>query len=501
MKRLDMLCGLMLMVSGFPASSAIDYSEGVFILNEDWYGHQNSTLNYLLPDDKAGEYFHYRVFQQENPGAELGCTSQFGTIFNGKLYIVSKQAKDPGASVAGGRLTIADANTLKLERQLETIAPDGVQADGRGFIGVDEKKGYISTSNGIWILDLDTQEVQGQIEGSANPNQEPGASTNPGGSLYHGQCGSMTMAGGYVFAAHQSAGILVIDPAADRVERTISIARSLMDADVWQPSPEDLEDIAYGDVTLEDCAPGIGSVITDRNGIVWASLAGDINGTGSTFQCLLRIDPSTLAVEAVRIPEEYGAPTTSWYAWTPDTFCASTKTDTLYWVGGSRWFGRTSVFSFDTASSTFRNIIDLEADGEGWSIYGCSMRVHPVTDEIYASLYKGNQNQTYITRRYTSTGERLQDYAMIENYWFPSLPIFPEKGASEVSSTDREDSVLSYKYGKIYTGDEPARVYSTDGKLVLSLPAHSCGMKPALTGGIYVVTDGITTIKVRANSM
>ena len=38
-----------------------DYSDGVFIVNEDWYGHQNSTVNFLRPYDKDGNYWEYRI--------------------------------------------------------------------------------------------------------------------------------------------------------------------------------------------------------------------------------------------------------------------------------------------------------------------------------------------------------------------------------------------------------------------------------------------------------
>lgn len=65
----------------------VDYSDGVFIVNEDWYGHQNSTVNFLT---NQGEWI-YRAFQKENPGRELGCTTQFGTIYGNRFYFVSKQ--------------------------------------------------------------------------------------------------------------------------------------------------------------------------------------------------------------------------------------------------------------------------------------------------------------------------------------------------------------------------------------------------------------------------
>ena len=70
------------------AAGDIDYTHGILMVNEDWYGHQNSTVNHLSPDDPDGEYWHYRVIQAENPGVELGCTNQYGAIWNGRIYLI-----------------------------------------------------------------------------------------------------------------------------------------------------------------------------------------------------------------------------------------------------------------------------------------------------------------------------------------------------------------------------------------------------------------------------
>ena len=71
------------------ANEQVDYTKGTFIVNEDWYGHQNSTVNFLSDDGK----WTLRAFQKENPAHELGCTSQFGTIYGGKFYIVPSRRK------------------------------------------------------------------------------------------------------------------------------------------------------------------------------------------------------------------------------------------------------------------------------------------------------------------------------------------------------------------------------------------------------------------------
>lgn len=395
-------------------------------MNEDWYGHQNSTVNFLMPDNPDGNYWEYRVIQKENPGIELGCTNQFGAIWHDKFYFIAKQAKDPGASVTGGRITVADARTMKVIFQSELIDPSGAQCDGRGFIGVDEHKGYISSSNGVWIFDLDTYAVKGMIPGTDNPNAgDDKPNTDPTGSLYFGQSGSMVMASGKVFLAHQQAGVIVIDPVEDKVVKVIGM-----------------------DMVAEGA--GIGSVIVAKDGSVWASVAKDTKGTGSTLPFLIRIDPISLASEVIPLEDGFFPPSNSWYAWTPDTFCASSVTNTLYWSGGSNsWFSGKYVYKFDILSRKANKIIDLDADGEGWKVYGCSMRLHPVTDELYVSLYRQFSIPTYITRRYDCDGNKLKDYEMISNYWFPSIPVFPQ---SQVDDSGVEEIFNQYvsNFGTIY---------------------------------------------------
>ena len=418
---LNILC--LLSLSAFAET---DYSKGIFIVNEDWYGHQNSTVNFLMPDDPDGNYWEYRVIQKENPGIELGCTNQFGAIWHDKFYFIAKQAKDPGASVTGGRITVADARTMKVIFQSELIDPSGAQCDGRGFIGVDEHKGYISSSNGVWIFDLDTYEVKGMIPGTDNPNVgDDKPNTDPTGSLYFGQSGSMVMASGKVFLAHQQAGVIVIDPVEDKVVKVIGM-----------------------DMVAEGA--GIGSVIVAKDGSVWASVAKDMKGTGSTLPFLIRIDPISLASEVIPLEDGFFPPSNSWYAWTPDTFCASSVTNTLYWSGGSNsWFSGKYVYKFDILSRKATKIIDLDADGEGWKVYGCSMRLHPITDELYVSLYRQFSIPTYITRRYDCDGNKLKDYEMISNYWFPSIPVFPQ---SQVDDSGVEEIFNQYvsNFGTIY---------------------------------------------------
>ncbi len=397
------------------AAQETDYTKGIIWVNEDWYGHQNSTVNYLLPDDPDGDYWHYRIIQSENPGMELGCTNQYGALWHDRLYLIAKQDKDPGASITGGRITVADAKTMKILHQQSMIDPSGAQCDGRGFLGVDEHKGYISTSNGVWIFDLDTYTVTGQVEGSANPNaggDSDTPNTDPTGSLYHGQSGMMVSAAGKVFVAHQQYGVLVVDPTTDKVVETISM-----------------------DIVQEGA--GIGSIVKSKDGFLWLSVAKNLQGTGAFLNYIVRLDPATLQYEVIPTPEGMYPPSNSWYAWTPDAFIASKVQNCLYWKGGpNSWFTGTKIYKFDCDTREQSLFIDLEEEGANWKIYGCAMGVHPTTDELYMALYHEFGTPTYITRRYSPSGEKIRDYEMIMNYWFPSLPLFPTSSdeGSEVTT-------------------------------------------------------------------
>lgn len=465
------------LLSALPRTAAAgenDYSDGIIIINEDWYGHQNSTVNYLLPDDPAGDYWQYRVIQKENPGMELGCTNQYGAIWNGRIYMIAKQEKDPGAQIIGGRISVADARTMKMVKQLQLIDPSGKQCDGRAFVGVSDKKGYVSSSNGMWILNLETLEIEGQVEGSANPNAG-GDNDKPAGdptsSLYYGQTGTMMLASGKVFAVHQQYGMLVVDPQTDRVERILDM--------------EIIDDAIEQDTgTRPRRTSGIGStIVKSKDGNLWYSASKNVQGTGAAVPYLIRLDPVTLEREVIKISGDgMYPPANSWYAWTPDPFCASEVTNTLYWCGGDNsWFANYRIFKYDIDSRKLEKIIDYTSGD--WHLYGCSLGIHPKTDELYASLFHQFSDPTYMTVRYDNKGNVIKEYPMISNYWFPSLFVFPQardnSGIVDMTAEDTEP------YGDLYT---------LGGVLV----AHKVeyGQWPALQRGIYIWKSASSARKV-----
>ena len=461
-RSLSILSILLTATASAVAAQEADYTRGIIWVNEDWYGHQNSTVNYLMPDDPEGNFWKYRIIQAENPGKELGCTNQYGAIWNDRIYLIAKQDKDPGATITGGRITVADAKTMKILHQQSLIDPSGSQCDGRGFIGVDEHKGYISTSNGVWIFDLDSYTVTGQVEGSANPNaggDNDKPNTDPTGSLYHGQSGMMVSAAGKIFVAHQQYGLLIVDPAEDKVVNVISM------------------DI------VQDGA-GIGSVVKSKDGALWISVAKNCQGTGVALNYIVRLDPVTLDYEIIPVKDGFYAPANSWYAWTPDAFVASSVQNCLYWKGGpNRWFTGTKIYKFDCDTREQTLFIDLEEEGANWKLYGCAIGVHPETDELYMALYHEFGTPTYITRRYSPQGEKIRDYEMIMNYWFPSLPLFPEGGSQSGIHNILSDSLSSI-----------GNLYSINGIIVKRNIEY--GDWPDISPGIYIWKSGDTTRKI-----
>lgn len=393
------------------ANEQVDYTKGTFIVNEDWFGHQNSTVNFLSDDGK----WTLRAFQKENPGHELGCTSQFGTIYGDKFYIVSKQEKDPGATVTGSRLAVIDAKTMKVLKEFTRIG----DSDGRSFLGVDEHTGYIGTSNGIFLYDIDKMEIGERITGTENTS----------GSLYSAQIGTMIRVGDRVFAVHQKDGLLVIDA------KTHTLGTTIL-------KPEEHE------------GHGLGSIVLSKDGTIWASPTVELTGTGASLPLIWKVDPTTLTVQQVDIPTTSGIEEipNSWYAWTADGFCASTKENKIYWKGqgtGS-WFTGYKIFCYDIDKNEFYKVFDFGKVEGDWRLYGTGFRIDPVSDDMYCFWYhefldpehelavvetdgRGEKNGT-IKGRYPYD---------ITNYWFPALPVFPDNEAPVIQGEAPKEVVLS----------------------------------------------------------
>ncbi|PIF43363.1 putative secreted protein (Por secretion system target) [Chryseobacterium sp. 52] len=363
-----------------PYVAATSFNNGYFMVNEEWFGHTNGSVNFI---DSNGQV-NYRVYSNANNDHAFGATTQYGTIYGDKFYFISKQAADGGDTqyTPGGRLVVANANTMQKIAGFNNIGG----GDGRSFVGVNENKGYIGASNGVFVFDIANLQVGSAIAGTG------------GGGQYAGQIGNMIRSSKYVFAVKQSAGILVIDPATDTLISTI---------------------------------PGaFHSIVQAKDGSIWAI----------QDQKVVNIHPTTFATTS------YSIPTTkylgSWGAWNAGSFSASSKQNVLYWINSVNSFvSGTQIVKFDVATKTFNEsfaVIPGQTGTYKQIAYGAGLRVNPTTDELilnttesgYGAHYQKNWIHTInITGAITNT-KTLNDY-----YWFPALAVFPDNTLPAVSNT------------------------------------------------------------------
>lgn len=413
---------------GFTTQANAQYTDGVFILNEDWFGHQNSTINFWhVYDDEDPTYIDYRIFQQANYGYSLGCTAQFGTVYGGKLFVISKQDQDfgQGPDTQGARLVVADAKNMHmLYRQANIFSgPDGGSlADGRSFVGVDESTGYIGTSNGIFVLNLNTMMVEQRIAGTENPLITGWVSNDDVlGPLYKNQIGTMLRTQDYVFAIQQDKGVLVINPKTHQIETVIEGCFSSMvqskDGYVWVGKNSNME----------------------NNGKYQVYPYGDNGSDGEKWKGdeLLRIDPVTLDTEIKKLSQ--GGINQSWYAWTSGSFVASTHTNDLYFVyrdvkSASEWFNASKVYRYNIDAEEVNLIYNSQESMSRYIYTGGGVAISPYDNSLFLNLYLGvNEPDYWFTRHDISNMKVLNEKQPSKNYWFPAMVIFPDVYDPEVS--------------------------------------------------------------------
>lgn len=382
----------------------MDYTKGWWMLNEDWYGTDNSSIAFV-PDN--GERAYTRAFRRANPGKALGITSQFGTVFADKLLVVNKQPAGPS-----GVLTVADASTLKLTGGVE------IPANGRAVAGYDSHKAYVSTSNGLYPVDLDNLKAGEPVQGTTSDS-----------GLYSGQLGEMTVRGDSVFVAAQGRGVLVIDATTDKLVAEIDI-------------------------------PDILTVMRSGSGTIYAVTP---NRTGQ----FAAIDPETLEVTRTGFDAEDRVFDAGWGTWRKFPVAADPSSDKVYMVEQTPDYGGLgiaaySVAEFDLATGTYRPgvittemLTDTLPDGS-LSInypYGTGIGFEPSSGEIKlftapgATVKDGKGTagwdyQQWTLRSYKPTEEGLcepgKEISMSKYYWFPAMLIATDRFMPELLQTPED---------------------------------------------------------------
>ena len=356
----------------------VDYTQGLFLVNEDWYGWDNGTVNFLTSDGR----WVYRAFRRENPGETLGVTTQYGAIYGGRFFFVSKQANNTAGTSTGGRLVVADALTLK-----KVAAFDEIGGDGRSFVGVDEHTAYIGTSSGITRLDLESMSLGETIAGTGGE-----------GGLYAGQIGAMVRAGGYVFAAKQAVGVLVIDATTHTLHTTIDL-------------------------------PTISTLTLGRDGGVWAADA----------TSLVRIDVATLETRSRLLPDDCRVSST-WGAWNAGSLCAAYRNNFLYFANEKGNQIARYHIPTDELDADFFTLPDQDK-AYVQQFQGAGLRVDPRNDRLIVTATQSGYLSHYMNNWVHVvdglSGELLGTVELEPYYWFPALPVFPDNEAPVIALPDR----------------------------------------------------------------
>ena len=375
--------------------------QGFYVVNEGWFGHDKGSVNYY---SNTTTDIKYRLFKEANSDAELGVTTTYAAMWGNRMFIVSKQ---------GNRLVVTDKNFKKL-----AVFTDELGGDGSMFLGVNDKKGYVSTTKGIMIFDLEGLKLTGAVEGVS------------------AFVGNMCRAEGKVFAV--SAGkLFIIDATTDRVLKTV-------------------------DGTFL-------SVVLSKDGSVWVA----------TETGLQKYDADDMELEGEEIKFQAGTEMyDSWVAWNANSLCASTQENVLYWMTGEKsMFSVTlkKIVKYDIDRNQFSTIKELgmSEDNVTMAYYGAGIRVNPITDELVTMATKFDWGipdaYSYCwVYKLDADGKDLLAYELFggdgtsgadlqkRHYWYPALPFFDDANqpqillnqvkvkAGKTVEVDLEEKVVDY---------------------------------------------------------
>lgn len=349
------------------APSAVIPSSGFYVANEDWLGHDNGTVNYFKKDGSIV----YRAYREANADETFGVTTQFATIYGDYAYFVSKQ---------GNRLVVADAKTLKKKAVFPTLG-----GDGRSFVGVDEKLGYIGYFGGIRAFNIGTLELGSPVDGVT------------------GQIGSMCYADGSVFAVSNNK-VYIINAETGVLRKTL--------------------DGSFNTLTRS------------KDGMVWIAASANF----------IMVNPATLDEEVVAYPEGMNV-SGSWGAWNVGSLCASTQNNVLYWTKGANVI-KYDIDS-KTANTTFYTLGKDEEDVQlafygaavrvdpisdnliltvkrsGWGSGGSYNWVHVVKSD-------GTLEKNIVVKGDNGTADGVSGAGDGNYYWFPAIPFFEDNNLPEI---------------------------------------------------------------------
>lgn len=324
------------------------YSNGVFIVNEGWFGHENGNVNFW---DRVSDDIQHKVYTKENPDKTLGVTTQYACINDSKLFLVSKSPD---------HLVVVNSATLK---EMGRVALSGSE-QARAFAYNNETSGFLSSSDGIYQVDLSSYTLGEKVTGVA------------------GEVGNMIVLNDKLFAL-RSRELIVIDIASLTIEKTFDLANNA------------------------------GGLIKDKDNMVWV-------GSGSQ---LLKVNSNDLSSETIDLTDGTSVNSSFGWAWNAGSLTYSKENHSLYFVSGGGWSPK-SVGRYNIGTKSAEKLFDIDSD---YMIYGAGTYVDPVSNKLYVTAIKGFGQAANFNRLYVydldGTKEKVLDY---EHFYFAALCVTNE---------------------------------------------------------------------------
>lgn len=456
------------------------FTNGVYLLSEGMYGNTAGGLFWLSPE--SGEF---ETKYGDINGTGFGETSQFATVYGDNLYITSKQ---PGA-YGGGLLTIAEAVSMKPIKVFTELSADGHNYDGRAFCGVSETKGYMGTSNGIFVIDLQSYEIIKFIEGT---DCGYGVGETIGGGwyqydVYWNQIGSMVRVGDNVFVSQQNRGILVIDAETDEIVNIIE---------------------------AENFGGSFGDLVQAKDGSLWTSACTTENYSfdqNPELDVLVRIDPYTLETEVINVQHTVSV---SWATWRTPMIQACKNTNRILWrqVNSFSWvtfenIGAPQICYYDIDTKEEGVLVNLSDFHPNYNAYS-GFSVDPETDNVYVPVASGDGGTygPWFLEVFSPQGERLAEISIPIGDWndYPAMVLFTDDYAPEFNLVDeyvlQQNETKSFKLTDIVSDKD-----NMDAGIIVEVEAvedETIAMANVHKGELVMTMKGIGTTQVtlKANS-
>lgn len=428
-------------------------AKGFYIVNEDWFGHSNGSVNYF---EKSGSSYtpHYRVFRAANLGQELGATTCYGAIWGDHFYLISKQ---------GNRLVIADAQNLKSKKIITDLG-----GDGRSFVGIDEKKAYIGYNGGIKTFNIENLTLGEAIAGVS------------------GEIGNMCYAYGKVFAVSDE-NLYIIDAKTDKVEKTVTGSY-----DTYK------------------------SVVTAKDGSVWVAAADKFivynpNDLENTKEIAYPVDAAVSSSWGSWNPGGLCASTqtntlywtTGTSSWSLNAVCkydidASNANSSFYTLPNDEAGQKRVLYGAGLRVDPLSDNLVLQSCRDGW---GDSFAYN----WLFLLSNTGTQNTSFVV------ADDKEPTAGNGYYWFPSMPVFEDAnkpqillnqvmmGTNKKVEIDLSTKVVDYDnifatmatQVELLNKQDQAKVSIAGNKLVIESQTQEGNFKLKLT----VVSNGVKVEK------